>query len=572
MFSNEKSAILKDSSGILSESSSLTAVTLTSTKSQISLSHSKENLFASNTNVIEKLETHKYTKYLKHLRKILNELRVELNYLIEIYNRIIIDYQELIPRDNYNRLFIKYSKLEIEYEKFLKTKEKLNTVHENLIKMNNEVKQKYNELYECNHLLHHSSTPRPDWSRCAKILDGGIEKWSLISNDKSSDELVDVLINEFHGNQNSNFRLRLSSITVNKSCIEVNERENEHLKKKYIFNRKLNRRELGLLIHEIWSAKIINDLENRLKGQFKRESMNQFCIRYLNKKFNSTKLANEHYFNIKEACSRFYDYTDAAYFLMVLNHDADEEIYHKFYSYCGRLYQSIKNSHSNELHNNSIANANINILNSKVKRQIKLKPIKNEQTFNKPTSMTTAPLIVPSTVTANSTYSRNMDNNDFISLDEFQMIIEKLFPWKTQANVNELIKAANEEIIEKYFILNKQSTNLVNIEFIEFKLLFLINDDGKLGKFLSTLKQQFDNERDIYIEKIFKKFDKFDNKVNLNDFKVCMKEIDENISEEELNDYSNWIFNESNVIEKYEFIKRVQYVNLYNEKIGNILI
>lgn len=42
-------------------------------------------------------------------------------------------------------------------------------------------------------------TCRPDWSRCGEFIEGGPEKWAEMSDGRSSDELVDVLLAKLAG-------------------------------------------------------------------------------------------------------------------------------------------------------------------------------------------------------------------------------------------------------------------------------------------------------------------------------------------------------------------------------------
>jgi hypothetical protein len=37
---------------------------------------------------------------------------------------------------------------------------------------------------------------RPDWDKCADFVNGGITSWKDLSQDKSTNECVDVLLNE----------------------------------------------------------------------------------------------------------------------------------------------------------------------------------------------------------------------------------------------------------------------------------------------------------------------------------------------------------------------------------------
>ena len=44
-----------------------------------------------------------------------------------------------------------------------------------------------------------SATPRPDWDRCASYLEGGSERWAALSQGRSSDRKVDILLAQIAG-------------------------------------------------------------------------------------------------------------------------------------------------------------------------------------------------------------------------------------------------------------------------------------------------------------------------------------------------------------------------------------
>ena len=44
---------------------------------------------------------------------------------------------------------------------------------------------------------------RPKWDRCADVVAGGILRWTTLSNSKTSDQLVEVLLNEITGSGDS---------------------------------------------------------------------------------------------------------------------------------------------------------------------------------------------------------------------------------------------------------------------------------------------------------------------------------------------------------------------------------
>jgi hypothetical protein len=105
---------------------------------------------------------------------ILEELREELTQQIKKYNQILIDYDNTTTRENYNKLFEKYKKLEQEYIKISLKKKELEYSLDKLLEIKNHVKTQYDKLSEQKFTLNNSSTPRPNWNRCADVIDGGM--------------------------------------------------------------------------------------------------------------------------------------------------------------------------------------------------------------------------------------------------------------------------------------------------------------------------------------------------------------------------------------------------------------
>ena len=47
--------------------------------------------------------------------------------------------------------------------------------------------------------LQRSATPRPDWERCAMYVEGGAKRWVELSEGRSSDGKMDILISQMAG-------------------------------------------------------------------------------------------------------------------------------------------------------------------------------------------------------------------------------------------------------------------------------------------------------------------------------------------------------------------------------------
>lgn len=106
------------------------------------------------------------------------------------------------------------------------------------------------EFYQESERLKKTATPRPDWNRCTEVVSGGTERWQTLAEDKSSDQLVSVLLNELAGTG-----------SLAKSVDEfpgqgLSDEVPPHLRyEAELKNRKLSRRDAALVIKDIWTEK-----------------------------------------------------------------------------------------------------------------------------------------------------------------------------------------------------------------------------------------------------------------------------------------------------------------------------
>uniref|UniRef100_A0A8C6Z5K8 Translin associated factor X interacting protein 1 n=1 Tax=Nothoprocta perdicaria TaxID=30464 RepID=A0A8C6Z5K8_NOTPE len=113
----------------------------------------------------------KLTLALKIARQDLTKAQVELN-------RMIADYGDVVPRRDFESLEKKYSVLLQEVKIHRETAE--------------ERDKAFVELQE----VQRSCTPRPSWAKCSEVIPGGADRWSSLAEGKTSDQLVDVLLEE----------------------------------------------------------------------------------------------------------------------------------------------------------------------------------------------------------------------------------------------------------------------------------------------------------------------------------------------------------------------------------------
>ncbi len=117
----------------------------------------------------------------------------------------------------------------------------------------------------------------------------------------------------------------------------------------------------------------------------------------------------------------------------------------------------------------------------------------------------------------------------------------------------------NEQFIESLKILypNKNSSQIDELflsakhdlqypsQTIEFSLLFLEDDEGRFGEFLSTLIKQINQEKIFYIEQIKQILLDYP-LINVSQFCRAIYMIDPKINQNELHRYIEWVFSIKN--------------------------
>ncbi|CAF2119884.1 unnamed protein product [Rotaria magnacalcarata] len=317
-------------------------------------------------------------------------------------------------------------------------------------------------------------TPRPDWDKCFHM----VPNWKTLSIDKTSEQLVDILINEIvHGNTTQNNNEYFSMMTRDKN--ELHEKNmffkqlcmNPGIEEKFIKNRYMRRRITGLLIKDIWSNKLFNENHSENKANIK---LTDYVFDYLTEKFCSKEIAIEIGYNIKDACNRYRNSYEINLFWQILTGQMEENVYHYEMKEFARILQYL----------------------------IKLSP-----------NFSSQPLI--STI-------RWLD---------LATALHELYPHWTNERISVLITSAERDL--------KEST-IENNE-LPFLLLFTVDDEGHLGEFLINIRQQLKLDKIEYIEKITDLLIGYP-LISMNHFKQAVQFVDPHISEKELQRYVNWVF------------------------------
>jgi hypothetical protein len=186
---------------------------------------------------------------------------------------------------------------------------------------------------------------RPDWDKCSDL----IINWKNISIGKTSEQLVDVLIDEI---------------------VHENLSMNLIAEKKFIKNRHMRRRITGLIIKDIWSNKLFD--ENKIY----KIKLTDYVFDYLTKRFDSKIIANEIDYNIKDACYRYRNNYEINLFWQILTGQIEENIYHYQMKQFARILQYlIKLCQNSSLE--SVCNLIIRFCETRSKRSVEVYKGKN---------------------------------------------------------------------------------------------------------------------------------------------------------------------------------------------------
>ena len=109
------------------------------------------------------------------------------------------------------------------------------------------------------------TSPRPSWHLAGEVIDGGVERWQHLSTAKTSHEKLVLLLNEFTGGGNeddgaSGSTVQATAVPDQLPAYGEGEHVPFHLRSsKSVKNRRLTRRDVAVLIQEIWAERRLSD-------------------------------------------------------------------------------------------------------------------------------------------------------------------------------------------------------------------------------------------------------------------------------------------------------------------------
>ncbi|KAK3085940.1 hypothetical protein FSP39_011055 [Pinctada imbricata] len=236
-------------------------------------------------------------------------------------NDMITNYYDVIPRRDFETLEAKYNTLLESSETTKDDFMKLKAEHDALLDVQKQVTKQRDEFYMELEGMKRTATPRPDWERCSDFVTGGATRWAELSQGKSSNDLVDVLLGEIAAGGPGDvggaeyFDGQGTGPTVPKYLRYEGP----------VRNRRLGKRDCSLLVRDIWREKAAHDAS---KQDGVRDVMGDFLDEYLHRRFAMEQMRVEWGYNLHDACQRYSHDESIGQFWGVLEGNVDEEVYH----------------------------------------------------------------------------------------------------------------------------------------------------------------------------------------------------------------------------------------------------
>ncbi|KAM9289549.1 translin-associated factor X-interacting protein 1, partial [Morus bassanus] len=230
-------------------------------------------------------------------------------------NTMIADYGDVVPRRDFESLEKKYSDLLQEMKSLQKDFEQLHKEYETLLEIHRETAEERDNFCAELQRVQLNCTPRPNWAKCSEMIPGGADRWGCLAVGKSSDQLVDVLLEEIGTGA-------LKEINVfpgwgKGDKVPVYLRHEGDIK-----NKKLTKKDVVNILKDVWKEKIALEQQTG-----KRSSLPEFFLGYLQKKYGDaaamewsyTLYENMRLYRSNHVLSSFYD---------ILTGKVGEEQYH----------------------------------------------------------------------------------------------------------------------------------------------------------------------------------------------------------------------------------------------------
>ncbi|KAI8593023.1 hypothetical protein BDZ88DRAFT_476679 [Geranomyces variabilis] len=182
----------------------------------------------------------------------------------------------------------------------------------------------------------------PDWEYVESMCPSGIQQWEALCKGKDYNDSIILLMREIVKAQASRGMTRAKDSAGGMGYADseprffvglgVSASVPKHLRYKgKIRNRQISRKNLCLLLRDIWTAKAVHDSTEAAKSKrtYQRSTLSDFLYGYLKKRFGTQEIVAEFGYNIHEAAKKHqFQSVECLLFYHILDDSLDEQVYH----------------------------------------------------------------------------------------------------------------------------------------------------------------------------------------------------------------------------------------------------
>lgn len=260
------------------------------------------------------------------LRLALKKAREDIEIKNQKLAQMEADYGDVVPRRDYERLNERFQMLEKDLEKVRKDQEMLMKEHSTLLDVQRKTEDERKEYAkECEN-MRRCATPRPRWAKCGQYIEGGEERWKELSSDKTSDDMVDILLAEITGTDIA--VIQAGSNTAEEFLEGQGTGTNIPKYLRYegkVRNRRISKRDALLLVKDVWQERLSSEIETT---DLEYEPLSSFLHSYLERRFGAENMTFEWAYNLQDACVRYQHDPRIGLFHGILSGEVDEALYH----------------------------------------------------------------------------------------------------------------------------------------------------------------------------------------------------------------------------------------------------
>ncbi|KFV45949.1 Translin-associated factor X-interacting protein 1, partial [Gavia stellata] len=251
----------------------------------------------------------KLTLALKIARQDLTKAQVKMN-------AMIADYGDVVPRRDFESLEKKHSELLQELKTLQKDFDRLHKEHETLLEIHRQTAEERDNFCAELQRVQHNCTPRPNWAKCSEVIPGGADRWGCLAEGKTSDQLVDVLLEEIGTGA-------LKEINVFPGWGKGDEVPVYLRHEGEVKNKNLTKKDVVNILKDVWKEKIALEQQTG-----KRSSLPEFFLSYLQKKYGDAA-AMEWSYSLYENMRLYRSNHVLSSFYDILTGKVGEEEYHR---------------------------------------------------------------------------------------------------------------------------------------------------------------------------------------------------------------------------------------------------